>query len=113
MRAGAGAVLVVLALVAAVPAATGAQRPFLWQCEQVHRDDQKDACYVRLLLQDIDRSGDPANELPRIDRRVRAAGTAISGRCHALMHVVGRRWATEHRLTLDGLQAVVPRSNDP
>jgi hypothetical protein len=113
VKAGVGLVLVVLALTGAAPAAGGAERPFLWQCEQIHRDDQKDACYVRLLLQDIDRSGDPANELPRIDRRVRAADTALSGRCHALMHVVGRRWAREHRLTLDGLQAVVPRSNDP
>ena len=29
------------------------------------------------------------------------------------MHVVGREWASEHHLTLDGLQKVVPRSNDP
>jgi hypothetical protein len=105
--------LVALVLVGAAPASANSRPPFLWQCEQIHRDDQKDACYVRLLLQDIDRSGDPANELPRIDRRVRAADTALSGRCHALMHIVGRRWAREHHLTLDGLQKVVPRSNDP
>ena len=35
------------------------------------------------------------------------------GRCHLLMHVVGRAWALEHHLTLDRLQNVVPRSNDP
>jgi hypothetical protein len=29
------------------------------------------------------------------------------------MHQIGRRWAVEHRLTLEGLQKVVPRSNDP
>jgi hypothetical protein len=68
---------------------------------------------VRLLLLDIDRSGDPATELPRIDARARAAGTSLYGRCHLLMHEVGRRWAVEHRLTLEGLQKVVPRSNDP
>jgi hypothetical protein len=113
VRAGVGLVLVALALVGAGSASAGPPRPFLWQCEQIHRDDQKDACYVRLLLDDIDRSGDPAEELPRIDHRVRAAGTALSARCHALMHVVGRRWAREHHLTLDGLQDVVPRSNDP
>jgi hypothetical protein len=112
VRAAIGLALVALALGAA-SAAGAAQRPFLWQCEQIHRADAQDACYTRLLLQDIDRSGDPANELPRIDRRVRASDTSLSVRCHQLMHVVGRRWAREHHLTLDGLQAVVPRSNDP
>ena len=29
------------------------------------------------------------------------------------MHSVGREWAREHHLTLEGLQKVVPRSNDP
>lgn len=112
MRAAAVALIAGLALVLAARAAAQA-RPFLWQCEQIHRDVAKTACYVRLLLQDVDRSGDPANELPRIDRRVRAAGTELTARCHELMHAVGRRWAREHHLTLDGLQAVVPRSNDP
>jgi hypothetical protein len=105
-------VLVALALAGAA-AAGAAQRPFLWQCEHIPRADAQDVCYERLLLQDIDRSGDPANELPRIDRRVRASDTSLSVRCHQLMHVVGRRWAREHHLTLNGLQAVVPRSNDP
>jgi hypothetical protein len=99
---------------AARPAAAhGPQRPWLWQCEQIHLDQAKDVCYTRLLLEDVDRSGDPADELPRIDRRAKAAGTALYGRCHLLMHVVGRTWAREHHLTLEGLQKVVPRSNDP
>ena len=107
-----------LALLAAAFLAAGASgaapaRPWLWQCEQIHLEQAQDACYVRLLLQDIDRSGDPATELPRIDARARAAGTSLYGRCHLLMHEVGRRWAVEHRLTLEGLQKVVPRSNDP
>ena len=111
MRAAVVAVaLVVLAVASAAHADT---RPFLWQCEQIHRADAQDVCYVRLLLQDIDRSGDPADELPRIDRLARASGTSLEVRCHQLMHVVGRRWAREHHLTLDGLQKVVPRSNDP
>ena len=29
------------------------------------------------------------------------------------MHSVGRQWARQHHLTLEGLQKVVPRSNDP
>ena len=88
-------------------------RPWLWQCEQIHLEQAKDECYVRLLLLDIDRSGNPATELPRIDRRAHATPTSLYARCHMLMHVVGREWARQHHLTLDGLQAVVPRSNDP
>ena len=89
------------------------KRPFLWQCSGIHLDQARDECYVRLLLADIDRSGDPATELPRIDRLATAAATDLEGRCHMLMHVVGRRWAAEHHLTLEKLQDVVPRSNDP
>ena len=124
MRAAAAAAAVALALAVvagcggsrapAPPASSGGPpKPFLWQCEQIHLDEAKDVCYRRLLLQDIDRSGDPADELPRIDRLAKAAGTALYGRCHLLMHVVGRAWAREHHLTLDRLQNVVPRSNDP
>jgi hypothetical protein len=68
---------------------------------------------VRMLLLDINRSGDPATELPKIDRRAHATPTSLYARCHMLMHVVGRQWARDHHLTLAGLQAVVPRSNDP
>ncbi len=109
--------VVLVALAAAVLAGTAAggtpKKPWLWQCEQIHLEQAKDACYVRLLLQDIDRAGDPATELPRIDARAKAQPTSLYGRCHMLMHVVGRQWAKEHHLTLDGLQQVVPRSNDP
>jgi hypothetical protein len=98
---------------ASTEAAGGAKRPFLWQCVGIHLDQARDECYIRLLLQDIDRSGDPATELPRIDRLAKAADTDLYGRCHVLMHVVGRRWAAEHHLTLERLQDVVPRSNDP
>lgn len=102
-----------IAFVAAAPAHAQAQRPWLWQCEQIGLSPAKDACYERMLLQDIDRSGDPATELPRIDRRAKAAGTSLYANCHMYMHVVGRAWAREHHLTLERLQDVVPRSNDP
>jgi len=105
------AVLAAAALAATAHAAPA--KPWLWQCEEIHLEQAKDACYVRLLLQDINRSGDPATELPRIDRRAKATPTSLYSRCHMLMHVVGRQWARQHHLTLDGLQAVVPRSNDP
>jgi hypothetical protein len=88
-------------------------RPWLWQCEQIGRADAQWTCYVRLLLQDIDRSGDPADELPRIDARARAAGTSLAGNCHALMHEVGRRYGAEHHITLARLMDYIPRSNDP
>jgi hypothetical protein len=94
-------------------AAQQVAKPFLWQCTGIGLDQARDECYIRLLLEDIDRSGDPATELPKIDRRAQAAGTDLYGRCHLLMHVVGRRWAAEHHLTLERLQQVVPRSNDP
>ncbi len=93
--------------------AGAAAKPFLWQCTNIGRDEARDECYVRLLLQDIDRSGDPATELPKIDKLAKSAGTDLYGRCHLLMHVVGRRWGAEHHLTLERLQSVVPESNDP
>src|SRR5436305_14961635 len=112
-----GALVALLASAAALggaaPGSAGAKRPWLWQCEQIGLDQAKDACYVRLLLQDIDRSGDPATELPKLDVRARATPTSLYGRCHLLMHTVGRLWAREHHLTLERLQNVEPRSNDP
>ena len=101
------------AILAGTTHAAAPARPWLWQCEQISNEQSKDACYVRMLLLDIDRSGDPATELPRIDKRAHATPTSLYSRCHMLMHVVGRQWAREHHLTLDGLQKVVPRSNDP
>ena len=101
------------ALVATAAAGAAAPRPWLWQCEQIGLQVAKDRCYERMLLQDIDRSGDPARELPRIDRRAKAAGTSLYANCHLYMHTVGRAWAREHHLTLARLQSVVPQSNDP
>lgn len=107
------AALMALALALTGPAPGASGRPWLWQCEQIGLDRAKDACYVRLLLQDIDRSGNPAIELPKIDVRARATPSSLYGRCHLLMHTVGRLWAREHHLTLERLQDVEPRSNDP
>jgi len=106
-------VVVVAVVVMAAGTARAQPRPWLWQCEQIGRLDAQWRCYVRLLLADIDRSGDPATELPRIDRRARAAGTSLEGNCHALMHEVGRRYGAEHHITLARLMDFIPRSNDP
>jgi hypothetical protein len=105
------AVLAFLAVSASPSAAE--QRPWLWQCDQIGHLDAQWRCYVRLLLEDIDRSADPAAELPRIDVRARSAGTSLEGMCHALMHEVGRRYGAEHHVTLARLMDYIPRSNDP
>lgn len=110
------AVALVVAAAAAAGAAAHAQsakRPWLWQCEQIGLQTAKDSCYERMLLQYIDRSGNPATVLPRIDHLAEAAGTSLYGNCHMYMHVVGRAWARQHHLTLERLQDVEPRSNDP
>jgi len=107
-------VVVLAALVAAGTASASAPRkPWLWQCSQIHNLDPQYRCYVRLLLQDVQRSGSPARELPRIDRRVVRAGGTLAAGCHVLMHEVGREYARAHRLTLSSLQRYVPRSNNP
>ena len=89
------------------------QRPWLWQCAGIGRLDAQWTCYVRMLLADIDHSGNPAAELPRIDRRARESGTALESMCHPLMHEVGRRYGAEHHVTLAELMNYIPRSNDP
>jgi len=110
------ALVVSVALVLVVlPARAGSagEKPWLWQCTQIHNAEAQFRCYVRLLRQDVERSRDPAQELPRIDRRVLSVGGAVAASCHVLMHQVGRDYARAHRLTLATLQLYVPRSNDP
>ena len=58
--------------------ATAAGKPRLWQCTQIHNAEAQFRCYVRLLRQDIEKSRDPARELPRIDRRVLFVGGPVS-----------------------------------
>ncbi|MFL6038710.1 MAG: hypothetical protein ACJ74B_08775 [Gaiellaceae bacterium] len=106
-------VAVAAALVVAGTAAAAPQRPWLWQCTQIHNAEVQYRCYVRLLRQDIESSRDPARELPRIDRRVVAVGGPLQAGCHVLMHEVGREFGRDHRVTLSTLQRYVPRSNDP
>jgi hypothetical protein len=93
------------------PIGSAAKRPYGWQCEHIGNAQVQWDCYVRFLLNDIDRSGDPAKELPRLDARARTS--SLTGICHALMHEVGRRYGAEHHVTLSGLMNVIPQSNDP
>ena len=103
-----------LALAAAPSSGQSAvQKPWLWQCAQIHNAEVQYRCYVRLLLLDVEESHDPARELPRIDRRVRSVGGPLETSCHVLMHEVGREYGRAHHVTLGTLQRYVPRSNDP
>jgi hypothetical protein len=104
-------VVVAVALLLTGSSSAAARRPYGWQCERIGNAQVQWDCYVRFLLADIDRSGDPARELPRIDARARAS--ALTGECHALMHEVGRRYGAEHHVTLSRLMDVIPQSNDP
>jgi hypothetical protein len=76
-------------------------------------DAKRDRCYVRGLLEMVEKSGDPARELPRIDQRVRGNGGYLATNCHILMHEVGRTWGRRHGVTLETLFRYVPKSNDP
>jgi hypothetical protein len=86
---------------------------YLSRCSLLHGESVIWNCYVTRLLADVERSHDPANELPRIDRKVRAGHGYLEVNCHMLMHVVGRMYARRHHVTLANLQRYLPRSNDP
>jgi len=91
---------------------SGKATGFLSECSALP-DRKQVRCYVRGLLAAVEKSPDPARELPRIDRRVHAAGGFLEAACHGLMHEVGRTWARRHHVTLENLYRFVPRSNDP
>ena len=93
---------------APIPAKMG----FLTDCLRFE-DQKRTNCYVRRLLAIVERAGDPARELPRIDRKVHRTGGYLEAACHSLMHVVGRNWARRHGVTLETMFHYVPRSNDP
>src|SRR5215475_8985939 len=94
------------------PGDTG-QRSYLSRCSLLHGPQKIWNCYVTRLLADIEKSGDPAHELPRIDVKVRAGGGYLESACHMMMHQVGRMYALRHHVTLANLQRYLPRSNDP
>jgi hypothetical protein len=76
-------------------------------------DAKKTRCYVNGLLGEVERLGNPATGVPRIDGEVHEAGGFLEAACHSLMHEVGRTWARKHGVTLETLNRYVPRSNDP
>ena len=86
---------------------------YLSRCSLLRTDTKIWNCYVTRLLADVEKSGDPAHELPRIDVKVRAGGGYLESACHMMMHQVGRMYARRHHVTLANLQRYLPRSNDP
>ena len=85
---------------------------FLRECS-VLKDPKRRNCYVRELLAMVEKSGNPARELPSIDHKVRANGGYVASNCHILMHAVGRKFAKRKNVTLETLFRYVPKSNDP
>jgi len=85
---------------------------FLGYCSE-RPEAKQPACYIRGLLREVDRLGDPATGLPRIDARVHATGGFLEASCHSFMHSVGRTWARQHHITLASLMNYIPRTNDP
>jgi len=92
---------------------SSASSAFGGECAKLRAEAAKTRCYVKLLLADIEASRNPSRELPQLDAETRAAGGFIAGACHALMHIVGRKYARRHHLTLATLQRYLPRSSDP
>jgi len=90
----------------------GSKGSYLRECVDL-KDPKRSSCYVRGLLAAVEKSGDPASELPRIDQKVRSGGGFLAGNCHILMHEVGRTWARRHGVTLETMFRYVPKSNDP
>lgn len=90
----------------------GVSSGFLSECSLLP-ESRLTRCYVRGLLAEVERSGDPATELPRLDALARRTGGALATGCHAFMHEVGRTFARRHGVTLGTLSRFVPRSNDP
>ena len=86
---------------------------YLSRCSLLRTDTKIWNCYVTRLFADVEKSGDPAHELPRIDVKVRAGGGYLESACHMMMHQVGRMYARRHHVTLANLQRYLPRSNDP
>jgi hypothetical protein len=117
---GVGAFLVLASQAAAGPPPGGirlddsnGRTTYLSRCSLLRKDTSIWNCYVTRLFADVEASKDPADELPRIDRKVRAGGGYLESSCHMMMHVVGRMYARKHNVTLANLQGYLPRSNDP
>jgi hypothetical protein len=90
----------------------GSKGAYLSECASFG-EKKKRACYIAGMLRQVEKSGDPSTELPKIDKTVRTSGGYVASNCHILMHEVGRRFARENDVTLETLFKYTPKSNDP
>ena len=67
----------------------GSKGTFLRECASL-ADPKRARCYIRGLLAHVEKAGNPATELPRIDKLVQTSGGPLAANCHIYMHEVGR-----------------------
>ena len=106
------------ALVAGLPAAAAAapralDTSRLALCEEAGGGSAVKVCYQRKILALLEGARDPASGMPEIDVYAHRVGGLLDASCHILMHWVGRQYGIDERVTLAGLQGLLPRSNDP
>ena len=106
--------------VAVAPAVAGsraAPQPLdtsgLARCEEAGGGQALRVCYQRKILALLESTRDPATGMPQIDAYAHAAGGILDSECHILMHVVGRQYGVDERVTFSTLQELLPRTNDP
>jgi hypothetical protein len=99
--------------IGAIPDIGGMSPGYLGFCKKYTKFQKEWNCYLRHLLRVVDKSRNPARELPNIDILVRQSGGFLAANCHMMMHVVGRTFARRHHVTLANLQRYLPLSNDP
>ncbi len=71
------------------------------------------ACEIAAIYGLVVATGDPANELPRVDAYVHTLGGWLEGNCHVMMHTVGRKYGKHAHVTLTNLLDYLPKTNDP
>ena len=86
---------------------------YLGFCKKSPQFQKQWNCYVKNLMRVVDKTHDPARELPRIDVLALGSGGFLAANCHMMMHVVGRSFAKRYHVTLANLQRYLPLSNDP
>lgn len=86
--------------------------PDLPRCRQLG-GELADECYTRAYLRVVRGRSDPRPAVKAIADNAWKEGASLVAACHAIMHTVGRTYATERHLTLGTLMNVLPQSNDP
>ena len=88
-------------------------RAFQW-CNTGKKDGARQrACLIDQAVRLLIRTGDPADEMPRIDRYAQRTGGYLYANCHILFHTVGRRYGRAVQLTLARLKNYLPHTNNP